>query len=81
MAPSKYLQRLQDHVQVQINDAEMDRILQSHCIPAQQLRTDDFDDFYRQRKQSLLNLISSVMGKKVVSESLEGKSIVEDEEL
>ncbi|MEL7050991.1 MAG: DUF262 domain-containing protein [Cyanobacteria bacterium J06648_1] len=81
MAPSKYLQRLQNHTQVQINDAEMDRILQSHCIPAQQLRTDDFDGFYQQRKHSLLTLISTVMGKKVVSESLEGESIIEDEEL
>ena len=32
-APSAYLQKLQDHTQVQLDSAEMDKILASHCIP------------------------------------------------
>lgn len=71
IAPSKYLQKLQDHPQVQIDDAQMNQILESHYIPSKQLRTDDFEGFYQQRKKSLLHLISTVMGKKITSDSVE----------
>lgn len=71
IAPSRYLQKLQNHPQVQIDSTQMNQILESHYIPSQQLRTDDFEGFYQQRKKSLLNLISTVMGKKVVSETAE----------
>ncbi|MCY6494530.1 GmrSD restriction endonuclease domain-containing protein [Leptolyngbya sp. GGD] len=63
VAPSNYLQKLQSHAQVLIDDSEMDRILGSHCIPPQPLRTDDFDTFYLERKQALLLLIEKAMGK------------------
>lgn len=71
MAPSKYLQKLQDHTQVKIDDIQMNRILESHCIPSEELRADDFERFYRQRKKSLLNLISAVMGKKIAGNGTE----------
>ena len=68
-APSTYLERLQKHKQVQIEDAAMDAILDGHCIPSETLRADDFEAFYQQRKQRLLDIIEQAMGKKVLLES------------
>ena len=78
-APSVYLQKLQDHTQVQFGSVEMDEILASHCIPPEQLRKDDFDSFYSERKQALLKLISTAMGKQVLSEGLESQDDGEDD--
>jgi len=66
-APSQYLQKLQNHRQVQLRDSEMDAILVSHLIPAGALRADDFDLFYQKRKEELLSLIERVMGKQVLA--------------
>ena len=63
IAPSKYLVRLQQHKQVQLDDSAMNQILQSHLIPTDALRADDFEDFYNKRKAALLSLIMAVMGK------------------
>lgn len=52
-APSVYLARLQDHKQVQLDDAAMNTLLEGHRIPAATLRADDFDAFYQQRKHRL----------------------------
>lgn len=68
-APSRYLAGLQGHKQVQLSDAEMDRILATHQIPPTALRADDFDAFYAQRKRLLLGIIEKAIGKKVLSES------------
>jgi hypothetical protein len=66
IAPSLYLAKLQKHKQVLVNDAAMDELLNSHRIPAQTLREDDFESFYERRKQALLELIEQTMGKKPV---------------
>ncbi|OFZ65785.1 MAG: hypothetical protein A2V79_08125 [Betaproteobacteria bacterium RBG_16_56_24] len=66
-APSHYLQRLQQHKQVLLDDAHMNTILESHLIPAEALRTDDFATFYQARKQALLVLIEKVMGKNAIA--------------
>lgn len=63
IAPSIYLQKIQSEKQVQLDDAAMNRILESHLIPADTLRTDDFHAFYQARKQSLVQLIEKAMGK------------------
>lgn len=63
-APSQYLARLQDHKQVQLDDAAMNAILEGHRIPTGALRADDFDAFYQQRKRLLLGVIEKAMGKK-----------------
>lgn len=65
-APSQYLQKIQKHLQVQIDNARMDAILDSHCIPSDSLRIDDFTTFYQTRKQNLLVLIEKAMGKQVI---------------
>ena len=67
VAPSKYLEKLQHHKQVLLDDAKMNAILESHLIPVGLLRADNFDEFYRQRKLHLLGLIEKAMGKTLVS--------------
>lgn len=72
VAPSKYLQKLQKHEQVRMDDAAMDEVLASHLIPANKLRADDFASFYEARKKALLEVISGAMGIPPVSSALEG---------
>jgi hypothetical protein len=81
MAPSQYLNKLQNHENVQIDDSGMNQILKSHCIPHEQLRADDFDSFYQQRKGALLNLIAGAMGKQVVVEGLGDEGDDENDEI
>ncbi len=68
-APSVYLASLQAHKQVQLDDAGMDELLASHCIPIHALRSDDFELFYEQRQQNLLSMIEAVMGKQIAPET------------
>jgi len=68
-APSIYLQRVQQHKQVQIEDEAMNAIVEGHCIPSETLRADDFDAFYQQRRARLLQIIEKAMGKKALMES------------
>ena len=62
-APSIYLEKLQTHEQVQLADAQMNTIVESHLIDANTLRADDFDNFYKARKAALVKLIERAMGK------------------
>lgn len=64
-APSAYLQQLQTHEHVQLNDENMDSILKSHAIPPEYLRTDDFEGFLAARQQTLLKKIEMAMGKPI----------------
>ena len=74
-APSIYLQKIQQHQQVQLDDAAMNKLLESHRIPVNAIRSDDFDAFYAARKAALLALIESVMGKAVL-----GGGVIDEEE-
>lgn len=60
-SPSKYLKKLQNKVEVP--EEELDRILKSHLIPADQLRQDDFHGFFIERAKSFLSLIENKTGK------------------
>ena len=81
VAPSQYLHKLQQHKQVLLDDAKMDAILESHLIPASLLRTDNFAEFYRLRKQQLLVLIEKAMGKESVAmHGIDGEEEVEGDE-
>jgi hypothetical protein len=64
-APSAYLAAIQTHKQVKLNDVAMDEILESHHISAKSLRADDFDGFMEARKDTLLNLVETAMGKPI----------------
>ncbi len=70
-APSLYLDAIQTHKQVSLDDDSMNEILVSHCIDPEPLRADDFDLFYSRRKAKLLDLVGSAMGKGVVADNPE----------
>lgn len=67
-APSAYLRKIQAHMQVKIDDAAMDDILDSHRINAEHLRSDDFESFMADRKLALLALIHKAMGKEILED-------------
>ena len=75
-APSAYLNQLQTHKAVQLDNAGMDTILLTHCINSLALRQDNFDEFVAARKRSLLTKIEAVMGKTIV---LSDEAVPEDE--
>ncbi len=77
-APSRYLEQLQTHPQVQITLAEQDEILASHLIDAVHLRQDDFEGFYQARKKALVSIIERAMGKATITHSSEAPA--DDEE-
>ncbi len=62
-APSIYLAKLQAERLVGLDDVAMDALLETHQIPSQCLRTDDFEGFYQARKVLLLRLVEQAMGK------------------
>lgn len=68
-APSRYLPKLQADKLVNLSDEAMDAVLQSHQVPAQLLRTDDFEGFYKARKALLLRLVEQAMGKAPLAEA------------
>ena len=75
-APSEYLRIVDQSPQGKLSFIDehstsdkpnMDEILKSHCISADALRTDDFDQFFKTRKEALLNAIKKA-GVRVSSE-------------
>jgi hypothetical protein len=79
-APSEYLFALQNHPTVSLADSEMNRLLESHRIDPEPMRTDDFEEFYRRRKQSLLDLVGTAMGK-AIPQASSAEQTTEDEEI
>lgn len=80
-APSMYLQKIQQHQQVQIDANAMNALLISHLIPTEAIRGDDFDAFYAKRKAALLGMIETVMGKPVMGGGYADHDDEEAEEL
>lgn len=68
-APSAYLAQLREHPQVQLTVAQQNDILLSHLIDPSYLHADDFNGFYQQRKQCLIEIIERAMGKEVIASS------------
>lgn len=62
-APSKYLQIIE--AKAQISAGMLDKTLEAHLIPAAALRADDFDRYFRERRERLCRLIETAMGKDV----------------
>ncbi|CAN7438002.1 DUF262 domain-containing protein [Peribacillus frigoritolerans] len=63
-APSIYLDKIQN--QRQLTENELNDILRTHLIDIDSIRHDDFDKFFETRKTQLIQIIESVMGKKVI---------------
>ncbi len=77
-APSKYIEQIQNHAQVQISADEMDDIFKTHLVDPTWLRADDFEGFYTSRKNLLIKLIEDATGKTVLPADTEAPP--EDEE-
>ena len=77
-APSNYLKSLQSHSQVNLSDHEMDQIVATHWIPVKHLRSDDFHAFYADRKNALIRLIETVMGKTVQRDDQFGSTVQQE---
>ncbi|XZT91245.1 GmrSD restriction endonuclease domain-containing protein [Acinetobacter baumannii] len=69
-APSKYLNDLQNHKTVLMDDMGMNKILATHFIDPELLRADDFEAFIEARQQQLLKIISRVMGKTLSDDNI-----------
>ena len=65
-APSEYLALIQRDAGIDI--ARMDEILCSHRIPANALRTDDFEQFFAMRAEALIRSIEVAIEKNVTRE-------------
>lgn len=61
-APSVYLEKLQENERVSLDEKSMNSILESHQIPVESLRQDDFESFISGREKLLMDLIQRVMG-------------------
>lgn len=80
-APSKYLVRLQKHAGV--SDEEFQEILKSHVLSPEFLCADDFENFFSDRKEKILQRIEKAMNKPIPREAVqaeEGVYIDEDVE-
>ncbi len=62
-APSNYLRKIQSETQVQLDDTSMDKLLESHALSSELLRSDHFNEFLEDRRIRLLALIQHAMGK------------------
>lgn len=82
-APSIYLDKVRNHPQVQLSEADQDAILRTHLIEPHLLRTDDFEAFYAARKQFLLAIIEKAMGKPGITQDREFPPVddADDEEV
>ena len=59
-APSQYLPILQK--KAGITEGKMNEILESHLIPANALRKDDFHQFHKERAEKLKQMVAGVIG-------------------
>ena len=67
--PSRYLVRLQRHARV--GDEEFQNILKSHALSPELLYADDFESFFKDRKERLLVMIENAMQKPIPREAVE----------
>jgi hypothetical protein len=80
-APSKYLRRIQKHAGV--SDEEFKDILKSHVLSPEFLYADDFEKFFNDRKERILQRIENAMNKPIPRDAIqleEGVHISEDSE-
>lgn len=69
VAPSAYLAKIEKHKHVPAT--VLDSHLESHLVPVEPLRTDNFEGFLCSRAASLLDLIESVTGKAITGRDSE----------
>ena len=62
-APSSYLAAIEKRAQIPA--AQLDALLEGHLVPAEDLRADDFDSFFVERRERLCLLVENATGKAV----------------
>ena len=62
-APSAYLDYIEKRAQV--SGARLDELLGSHLVPAEHLRSDNFDAYFSARREALCQLVETATGKSV----------------
>lgn len=77
-APSEYLTKLSSSTG--IDASRLDEILASHLVNSEQMRADDFDAFFAERQESLIQRIEKATGKKIAREVSEPDQDAEEEE-
>ncbi|AJK68752.1 DUF262 domain-containing protein [Corynebacterium marinum] len=70
VAPSSYLDKIKE--QAGIDDEMLDALLRGHLIEPENLRTDNFRNFFSTRREQLCLLIESVLDKKVQRDISQG---------
>lgn len=68
-APSVYLNRIERDEKV--TTEKLNQYIESHLISVEQLRADNFNDYFAERAKSLLDLISAAMGKSIANRDSE----------
>jgi hypothetical protein len=63
VAPTNYLERIEQRLETDKQGVK--ELLQTHFIDGEAMYTDNFEFFFEQRKNKLLNIISSAMGKSI----------------
>lgn len=77
-APSKYLKKIQSSAR--IGEKRLDQILESHMISVLDIRNNNFSSFLEKRREAIIKLIESAMGKSV-SYDLEEAGTSSDEDI
>ena len=62
-APSSYLKVIESRAQLE--SPRLDELLVTHLVPADMLRTNDFDGYFKARRESLCKLVEAAIGKNV----------------
>ncbi|MGI6650125.1 MAG: GmrSD restriction endonuclease domain-containing protein [Bacillota bacterium] len=68
-APSKYLVRIKKHAEV--SDDEFRNVLKSHALSPELLYADDFENFFIDRKEKILQKIEKAMNKSIPREAIQ----------
>ncbi|HPZ06613.1 MAG TPA: DUF262 domain-containing protein [Candidatus Eremiobacteraeota bacterium] len=79
-APSKYLDRIKKHAGV--DDQKFNDILETHVLDVSHLYDDNFEEFFKDRKERILQRIEKAIGKQILRDSIqqeEGTYINNDE--
>ena len=78
--PSKYLMRIKNHVDV--SEEEFNNILKSHVLTPEFLYADNFEQFFKDRKEKILQRIEKTMNKTIPREEIqieEGRYLEEED--
>lgn len=73
-APSEYLKRIE--TKQHVSGENLDKYIHTHKIDVDDLRSDDFDEYFHKRAKALLNLISEAMAKPIPN--LNGEDVIQD---